>query len=112
MLWLIRKKSTWNAKNERSLFFVLAYTTHAANATRRKGYELLEIIKIKDYIKKHTLKEILEKYGNFILLSIFRSRKYFANALFKEVELQFIRLYITTQIGELRLPIAGSTLIL
>ena len=34
------------------------------------------------------------------MLSIFTSHKYFANALFKEVELEFIRLDITTYIGE------------
>ena len=34
------------------------------------------------------------------MLSIFTSHKYFANALFREVELEFIRLDITTYIGE------------
>ena len=61
---------------------------------------LLELIKIKDYIEDHSLKRILRKYGNDILSSIFDSHKSFANALFKDVELQFIPLYITNIIGE------------
>ena len=61
---------------------------------------LVELIKIKDYIEDHSLKRIRRKYGNNILSSIFESHKSFANALFKEVELQFIPLYITNVIGE------------
>ena len=61
---------------------------------------LLQLIKIKDYIEDHSLKRILRKYGDDILSSIFDSHKAFANALFKDVELQFIPLYITNIIGE------------
>ena len=62
--------------------------------------ELHKIIDIKDDIEKYSLKHIQRIYKTNFLASIFSSRKYFANALFKEVELEFIPLYITTYIGE------------
>ena len=61
---------------------------------------LRKVLRINEYIQEHSLKEIRRKYDDNIMSSIFTSHKTFANALFKEVELQFIPLYITTYIGE------------
>ena len=65
------------------------------------------IINIIDYIKKHDLFHIKLQYGTNICNSIFEDNKLFANALFKEVDLQFIPLFIETNIGFKYFNISG-----
>ena len=60
---------------------------------------LLNILEIKKDIEEHSLNAIRKKYGYNVYESIFDDLKNFAKALFKDVELQFIPLYITTIIG-------------
>ena len=57
------------------------------------------ILEIKHDIEQYSLKRIQREYGYNSLSNIFIDYKYFANALFKDVELEFIPLYIITNIG-------------
>ena len=69
------------------------------NKLHKYSKELLKLNEIKDFIEKNSLEDIREEYTIEIFKSIFNFHRAFANALYKEVELQFITLYITTLIG-------------
>ena len=60
---------------------------------------LQKILNMIDYIKTNTYNKLLSRYRWYIYHNIFNNYKQFANALFKAVNLQFVPLYVVTEIG-------------
>ena len=74
--------------------------TNDERKERSERSELMKIINMINFIKDHSLKDISDKYTPNIDRSInVCDKKLFVKALFKQIDLQFIPLYVVAYIG-------------